>query len=92
MAVDEEVDNKKKLDERRERLQKQLWEIDEFSDLDEMLKGGQKEKWKEEFFKEIERKRTELLLEHEKVQKRSQKLQSLHAGQEEELPQGRFCL
>ena len=57
MEVDEEVDNKKKLDERRKRLQKQLREIDKFSDLDQVFQDGHKEKWKYEL-QEIERKRT----------------------------------
>ena len=60
-----------------------MQEIDKFSDLDEMLRDEQKEKWMEEL-QEIERKRTELVPEHQKMQKRSQKLQSF-AGQEEEL-------
>ena len=44
--------------------------------MDQVLRDRQKESWKEEL-QEIERKRTELLLEHQKMQKRSQKLQSL---------------
>ena len=54
------VDNKKKLDEQRERLQKQLREIEKFSDMDQMFRDGQKEKWKEEL-QEVEKKRNELL-------------------------------
>ena len=76
MEVEEEVDNKKKVDERRKRLQKQLREIDKFSDLDEMLRDAQKERWKEEL-QDIEKKRNKLLSEHQNMQKRSPKLQSL---------------
>ena len=41
-----------------------------------MFRNGQKEKWKEELL-EIEKKRNELLPEHQKMQKTSQKMQSL---------------
>ena len=44
--------------------------------MSEMLWDGQKEKWKEAL-QEIDRKKTELLPEHQKMHWRSQKLQSL---------------
>ena len=43
MEVDEEVDSKKKLDEQRKRLQKQLREIEKFKDMDQMFKGFRKD-------------------------------------------------
>ena len=43
MEVDEEVDDKKKLDEQRRTLQKQLREIEKFSDMVQMFRDGQKE-------------------------------------------------
>ena len=70
MKVDEEVDNKKKLDEQRKRLQKQLREIEKFSDTDQMFWDGQE-------LQETEQKRTELLPEDQRMQNKSQKLQSL---------------
>ena len=43
MEVDEEVDDRKKLDEQRRRLQKQPREIEKFSDMDRMFRDGLKE-------------------------------------------------
>ena len=54
------------MDEQKKSLQRQLREIEKFA-------NRQKEVWKEEL-EEIERKRTELLPEHQKTQKKSQKL------------------
>ena len=76
MDVEEETDCKKKLDERKKHLQRQWRDIEKFTDSDPNIRDRQKERWKEEL-QEIERKRTELLSEHQKMQKRSQKLQSL---------------
>ena len=90
MEVDEEVDNRKKLDEQRKRLQKEFGGSDKFSDMDQMFRDGQDEKWKEEL-QEIEKKRSELLLEHQKMQKRSQKTQSLQK-KKKEFSRGRLCL
>ena len=54
--------------------QQLLWEIEKFASVDPVFRDRQKEVWKEEL-EDIERKRTELLLEHQKMQKKSQKLQ-----------------
>ena len=67
------MDNKK-LDVQRRRLQKQIREIQKFTDVDQMFWVSQKEKWKKKLL-EIEEKRNELLPEHQKVQKRSRKMQ-----------------
>ena len=48
--------------------------------MDLVFRDRQKEMWKEEL-QEIESKRTELLPEHQKMQKRSQKLESLQDKQ-----------
>ena len=76
MEVEGDTDCKKKLDEQKKSLQKQLRDIEKFTDMEPMVRDRQKEKWKCQL-QEIERKRTELLPEHQKMQKRSQKLQSL---------------
>ena len=77
MEVGEGTDCKKKLDERRKHLQRQMRDFEKFTDLDPNFRDRQRECWKEEL-QEIERKRTELLPEHQKMQKKSQTLQSLH--------------
>ena len=75
MEIDE-IENKKKLDEQRRRLQMQIREIERFTDVDQMFWDNPKEKWKERLW-EIEEKRNELLPEHHKMQKRFQKMQSV---------------
>ena len=59
--------------EQRKSLQNQLHDIEKFTDMEPMFRDSQKEKWKGQL-QEIERKRTELLREHQKMQKRSQKI------------------
>ena len=81
--VEEETDCKKKLDEQKEKPAETVARYD----MEPMFRDRQIEKWKEEL-QEIERKRTELLLEHQRVQKRSRKTAEF-AGQEE---QGRLCV
>ena len=70
MEVDEEVENKKKLDEQRRRLQQQIREIEKFTDVDQMFRDSQKEKWKERL-----EKRT--LARTPEDAERSQKMQSV---------------
>ena len=48
LEVDEEVDSKKKLDQREKELQKQLWKIDEFPDGSRGVVDEYKEKWQQE--------------------------------------------
>ena len=73
MEVDEEGESKKQLEERKKRLQRQVRDIQKFTDMDTLLLEGQKERWQQEL-QEIEQKRNDLLSEHQKMQKRSQKL------------------
>ena len=81
MEVEEETDCKNKWDEQKKNLQRQLRDIiDRFASLDQVFRDRQKDIWKEEL-EEIERKRTELLTEHQKIQKRTQKLQNLQDKQ-----------
>ena len=84
MEFYEDTDCKQKLEEQNKSLQRQLRDTEEFASMDLFFRDRQKEIWKEEL-EEIERKRTELLPEHQKMQKRSQKLQSLRDKQEESL-------
>ena len=63
------------LEDQKKSLQRQLWDIEKFASMDLVFRDRQ-EVWKEEL-KEIERKSTELLPEHQKMQKRSQKVAEL---------------
>ena len=85
---EEDTDCKKKLDDQKESLQKELRDIEKFTDMEPMVRDSQKEKWKCQL-QEIERKRTELLQEHQKMQKVSEVAE--FAGQEEELYQRGLC-
>ena len=69
---------------------RQLGDIEKFASLDPVCRDRQKEIWKEEL-EEIERKRTELPPERQKLQKRSQKLQSLRDKQRNHLKNARDC-
>ena len=57
-------------------MQKHIPEIEKFTDMDQMFPDSQKERWKEKLLK-IEENRNELLPEHQRMQKKSQKMQSL---------------
>ena len=71
MEVEEGTDCKKKLDERKKHLQRQMRDFEKFTDLDPHFRDRQKESWKEELLER--RRRTEQLPEHQK----KHKLQSL---------------
>ena len=60
MDVDEEVDSKKKLDQRKKELQKQLRNIEKFTDVLQEVGDVLKEKWQQEL-QDIEQRRNDLL-------------------------------
>ena len=90
MEFDEETDCKNKLEEQKKSLQRQLRDIEKSASMDPVFRDGQKETGKEEL-EEIARTRTELLPEHQTMQKRSQKLQSLRDKQRNHLKNDRDC-
>ena len=71
-------------------MQRQLRDMGKFASIDLVFRDRQKEVLNEEL-EEIERRRTELLLEHEKMQKKSQKLQRLRDKQRNHLKIARDC-
>ena len=73
MEFEDETEYKKKLDEQKKSLQRQEREIGKFANMDPVVRNHQKEVWKKEL-EEIERKRTELLPEHQKMQSKSCKV------------------
>ena len=75
LEVDEEVDSKKKLDQREKELQKQFRKIDEFPDRSRGVVDQYKEKWQQEL-QDIEQ-RMICRCSIKKCRKRSQKLQCL---------------
>ena len=76
MEVGGETESEKNLDERKKKLQKPLRDIEKFTDMNKHIVEGPKEKWQQEL-QDIEQRRNDLLPEHQQMQKRSQKLQSL---------------
>ena len=90
IEVEEETDCKNKLNERKKSLQRQLRDIKKFASTDPVFRDRQQEIWKQGL-QGIERKGTELLWEHLKMQKRSQKLQSLQDKQRNHLKNACAC-
>ena len=77
MEVGEEVDSKEKLEQRKKELLKQLRNINEGLDMPQATQETLREKWQQEL-QDIEQRRNDLLPEHQQMQMRSPKLQSLH--------------
>ena len=73
--MDEEVDSKKKLDQRKKELQKQLRNVERFTGMPQDIQDVLREKWQQEL-QDIEQRRNDFSR-ASKMQKRSQKLQSL---------------
>ena len=63
MEVDEDVDSKKKLDQRKKELQKQLRDVQRSTDTPQDMQDMLKEKWQHEL-QDIERRRNDVLPEH----------------------------
>ena len=75
MDVVEDVDSKNKVDHRKKELVLQSRRINEFPHMPPHVGNVLKEKWKQDL-QDIEQSRSDLLPEHHKTQRRSQKLQS----------------
>ena len=76
MEVEEEVQSEKKLGEQRRNLQREMRDIDKLTFMEPAVREAQKEKFMR-LLQEVETKSTDLLPEDQKIQQRSQKLQSL---------------
>ena len=76
MDCEEDAENKKKLDEQIKRLQKQLRDLEKFTCMPQDIQSGLKESWQQQL-QDIEQKRNDLLPEHQRAQKRSQKIQCI---------------
>ena len=79
MEMEDEVEGRTKWDEQRKRLQRQLREVERFTDVPQEAHSSLKENLQ----LLVDQRRNDLLLEHQRVQKRSHKKQS-NPGQEEE--------
>ena len=62
---------------RRRRPQRQLWDVEKFTDVPQEVQSSIKE-YLQQQQQEVEQKRNDLLPEHQILQKRSQKIESIH--------------
>ena len=74
--VEDETENRKKLDEDRKKLQKELREVEKLSYITKEVQENLKNDLQHQLH-EVERRRHDIMPEHQKVQKRSQKLPSI---------------
>ena len=76
MEVEDEVERRKKLDEQRKRLQRQLRDVERFGDVSQEVQSSLKKNLQKQP-QEVEQRRNDLLPEHQRAQKRSQKIQNI---------------
>ena len=88
MDCEEEVLNRKKLDEQRKRLQKQLRDLEKFACMPQDIQSRRKEEWQQQL-QDIEQKRNDLLPGAPESAEVSQDAQ--HPGQEEKHAHGNCC-
>ena len=82
MEVEDEVESRKKLDEQRKRLQVQLREVERFTDAPKEIQSSLKGILQQQL-QEVEQRRNDLLPEHQRAQKKSQKIQSIQDKKDE---------
>ena len=75
----ENGENRRKLDEQRMRLEKELREVEKLSFRPQEIQSGLKEGLQQQL-QDIEQKMHDLLSQHQRVQKRSQKIQGIQPG------------
>ena len=75
MEVEDQAESRKKLDEQREKMQKELREVDRLSFVSKEMPESIQESLQHQL-QDVEKRRNDLMPEHQKVQKRSQKIQS----------------
>ena len=76
LNLQDEVESRKKLDEQRRKLQKELRGFEKFSCVPKEFQENVKS-YLQEQLQELEQRRHDLMPEHQKAQKRSQNIQSL---------------
>ena len=83
----DDTEYKKKLDEEKKSLQGQVRDIDKFANIDQVPRTSTR-RYGRRSWKKSKEKRTELLPEHQKMQKKWQKMQSLRDKQKNPLKTG----
>ena len=75
-VVEDEAESRKKLDDQKKKIQKELRDIEKFSCVPKELQESIKSNLQQQL-QEVEQRRHDLMPEHQKVQKRQQKTQSI---------------
>ena len=75
-VVEDEAESRKKLDDQKKKIQKELRDIEKFSSVPKELQESIKSNLQQQL-QEVEQRRHDLMPEHQKVQKRQQKTQSI---------------
>ena len=75
--VEDEAESRKKLDDQKKKIQKELRDIEKFSCVPKELQESIKSNLQQQLLQEVEQRRHDLMPEHQKVQKRQQKTQSI---------------
>ena len=76
MDFGDEIESRKKLDEQRKKLQKELADVEKFSCMLKEVQDNLKYDLQKQL-QEVEQRRHDLMLEHQRLQKRSQKIQGI---------------
>ena len=87
MEVENEAETRRKLDEQKKKLQKELRDVDRLSFVTKEVQESIMESVQHQL-QEVEKRRHDLMPEHQKFQKRSQKIQK-YPGQEEPHAEGK---
>ena len=76
LEVEDEIESRKKLDEQRKKLQNELRDVENLSCASKEVQDSLENDLQQQL-QEVEQRWHDLMPEHQKVQKRSQKIQSI---------------
>ena len=76
MDFEDEIESRKKLDEQRKKLQKELRDVEKLSCVSKEVQDSLKNDLQQQL-REVEQRRHDLMPEHQRAQKRSQMIQSI---------------
>ena len=81
-SIEDETESFQKMDEQKKKLQKELRDVEKLSLISKETQQNIKESLQHQL-QEVERRRHDLMLEHQKVQNRPQKIQSIQDKKKE---------
>ena len=89
MEVEDEVEIRRKLDEQKKKLQKELGDVDRLSSVSKEMQESIMESLQHQL-QDVEKNRNDLMLEHQKGAKELTK-DTKHPGQEENMQREKCC-